>query len=198
LHLNSPLRNGKNMEYDTLDNEQLVTCFQSGDMKAFEAIYDRYWLKLYTLAYTQIGTKEEAEDLIHNLFENLWKKRGELSIRNLTTYLIASVKYLSVAHIKSQINLRKYHEYLIFQEIHRTTSTEDIINYADLQKSVEEAMRKLPEKTVEVFKMSRFERKSVREIANSLHISEKAVEYHITKSMKIMKEHLQYFKHSNN
>ncbi len=89
------------MNYSTLDNEQLVQRFQSGDSKAFEEIYDRYWLKLYSLAFTQIGTKEEAEDLIHNLFESLWKKRGELAIRNLTTYLIASVKYMSVAYIKS-------------------------------------------------------------------------------------------------
>ena len=181
------------MTYNTLDNEALVQHFQSGDTKAFEEIYDRYWSKLYTLAYTQIGTKEEAEDLIHNLFENLWKKRSELAIRNLTTYLIASVKYLSIAYIKSQINLRKYQEYLIFQEIQSATSTEDIINLTDLHKAVEDAMKKLPEKSVEVFKMSRFEKKSVREIAEYLNLSEKAVEYHITKSLKVLKEHLRYF-----
>jgi RNA polymerase sigma-70 factor (family 1) len=184
------------MTYSTLDNEELVQRFQSGDSRAFEEIYDRYWLKLYSLAHTQIGTREEAEDLIHNLFENLWKKRHELAIRNLTTYLIVSVKYLSVAYIKSQINLRKYQEYLIFQEIDRTNSTEDIISFSDLQKAVEDAMKKLPEKTVEVFKMSRFENKSVRYIAENLNISEKAVEYHITKSLKVMKEQLRYF-HQN-
>ena len=144
------------MDADYTDTGKLVQHFQAGDLKAFEEIYDRYWLKLYNLAYAQIGTREEAEDLIHNLFESFWKKRNELVIRNLTTYLIASVKYLTVAYIKSQINLRKYQEYLIFQEIDRTTSTEDIINFADLQKAVEKAMQSLPEKTVEVFKMSRF------------------------------------------
>lgn len=184
------------MDTDYTDKEKLVQRFQAGDLKAFEEIYDRYWLKLYNLAYAQIGTREEAEDLIHNLFENFWKKRNELVIRNLTTYLIASVKYLTVAYIKSQINLRKYQEYLIFQEIDRTTSTEDIINFADLQKAVEKAMQSLPEKTVEVFKMSRFENRSVREIAESLQLSEKAVEYHITKSLKVLKQHLQGF-HQN-
>ncbi len=195
--LNSPLaKHQEYMNWNTLDNEELVQRFQSGETRAFEEIYDRYWAKLYGLAYTQIGTREEAEDLIHNLFESLWKKRSELAIRNLTTYLIVSVKYLSVAYIKSQINLRKYQEYLIFQEIERTTSTEDIINFADLQKAVENAMKTLPEKTVEVFRMSRFDKKSVREIAEHLQLSEKAVEYHITKSLKVLKEHLRYF-HSN-
>ena len=185
------------LNYCTLDNEQLVQGFQSGDMRAFKEIYNRYWLKLYSLAYTQTGIKEEAEDLIHNLFESLWKKRSELAIRNLTTYLITSVKYLSIAYIRSQINIRKYNEYLIFQEIEKTTNTEDIINYSDLQMAVEKAMKTLPEKTLEVFRMSRFENKSVKDIAQYLNLSEKAVEYHITKSLKVMKEHLRAYQHLN-
>lgn len=186
------------MNYQNLSVEELVERFQDGEKGAFEEIYDRYWLKLYSLAFTQIGTKEEAEDLIHNLFESLWKKHNELIIRNLTTYLITSVKYMSMAYVKSQINLRKYQEYLIFQEIDRNNSTDDIIDYADLQKAVENAMKTLPEKTVEVFKMSRFDKKSVREIAEHLQLSEKAVEYHITKSLKVLRKELYHFHHNNN
>ncbi len=186
------------MNYQNLSVEELVERFQDGEKGAFEEIYNRYWLKLYSLAFTQIGTKEEAEDLIHNLFESLWKKHNELTIRNLTTYLITSVKYMSLAYVKSQINLRKYQEYLIFQEIDRSSSTDDIIDYADLQKAVENAMKTLPEKTVEVFKMSRFDKKSVREIAEHLQLSEKAVEYHITKSLKVLREQLYHFHHNNN
>ncbi len=184
------------MNYSTLDNEQLVAALEADDTKAFAEIYDRYWARLFTLAFIQIGTKEEAEDLLHNLFESLWKKRHEHTIRNLATYLTVSVKYLTVAYIKSQINLRKFQEYLIFNEIHQANATEDIVNFADLQKAVDEAMQALPEKTVEVFKMSRFENKSVRDIAQSLNLSEKAVEYHITKSMKVVKEHLRFYRHT--
>ncbi len=180
------------MDHRNLDNEILTEQLRNGDVRAYSAIYDRFWMKLYALAYNQIGTREEAEDLVHNLFENLWKKRAEANIRNLSTYLVVSVKYLSIAYIKSQISLRKFQEYLIFQEIAKS-STEEIINYNDLQKAVEEAMKKLPEKTAHVFKMSRFENKTVRDIAENLGLTEKAVEYHITKSLKVLKEHLQNF-----
>lgn len=180
------------MDYRNLDNDLLIEQLKLGDVRAYSAIYDRFWFKLYALAYNQIGTREEAEDLVHNLFENLWKKRAEANIRNLATYLVVSVKYLSIAYIKSQISMRKFQEYLIFQEIQKS-STEEIINYNDLQKAIDEAMKKLPEKTAYVFKMSRFENKSVRDIAESLGLTEKAVEYHITKSLKILKEHLQNF-----
>ncbi len=181
------------MKYQSLTNDQLVCHLRAGDANAFEEIYDRFWLKLYGLAYAQLGSREEAEDVIHNLFESIWKKREELDIRNLATYLVVSVKYLSAAYIKSQINLRKFQEYLIFNEILQANDTEDIVNLASLQKAVEEAMKMLPEKTMEVFKMSRFDRKSVRDISQCLHISEKAVEYHITKSLKVMADKLHGF-----
>ena len=183
------------MNYQILEDEDLVRALQTSDVKAYEVIYSRYWLKLYALAYAQVGTKEEAKDLVHNLFESLWKSRETGSIRTLSTYLTVSIRYRCIAYIKSQINLRKYHEYLILQEVNQSASTEDIINLSDLQRAIEEAMKKLPEKTAEVFRMSRFEHKTTREIANDLNLTEKAVEYHITKSLKILKEHLEY--HSN-
>lgn len=183
------------MNYQILDDDELTRGLQTGDAKAYQVIYDRYWLKLYALAYAQVGTKEEAKDVVHNLFESLWKNRQTSNIRDLSTYLTISIRYRCISHIKSQINLRKYHEYLIFQEIHQSSAAEDIINLSDLQKAIEEALKKLPEKTVEVFKMSRFEHKTTREIADSMNLSEKAVEYHITKSLKILKEHLEY--HNN-
>lgn len=178
------------MNYQSLSNEQLVEALKSGNHRAFEEIYDRFAEKLFSLAYTQVGSKEEAEDIIHDLFEDLWKKRAESTIRNLATYLVVSVKYLTVAYIKSQMSLRKFQEYLIFNEIQQFNMVEDIVNFGDLQRAVENAMKTLPEKTVEVFKMSRFERKSVRDIAENLQLSEKAVEYHITKSLRVLREHL--------
>lgn len=178
------------MSYQSLSNEQLVEALNSGDHRAFEEIYDRYAEQLFALAYAQIGTKEEAEDLLHDLFEDLWKKRAVSTIHNLATYLVVSVKYLGIAYIKSQINLRKFQEYLIFNEIQQSNTVEEIVNFGDLQRAVDEAMKTLPEKTVEVFKMSRFEHKSIRDIAENLRLSEKAVEYHITKSLRVLKEHL--------
>lgn len=177
-------------------DEELVDLLQKGNEKAFREIYHRYWYKLFRVAYHQIGTKEEAEELVHDVFENLWNKREQNDIRHLSAYLVVSIKYLSIKYIKSQINYRKYQEYLIFHEIH-SNSTEQIVRFEDLAKAVEEAMKKLPERTSEVFRMSRFENQSVKDIAKQLNISEKGVEYHITQSLKVLKEHLKVY-HTDN
>ncbi|WP_128548299.1 RNA polymerase sigma factor [Larkinella soli] len=185
------------MNYRLIPEEQLVGFLRDDDAGAFEEIYNRYWYKLFGVAYHQIGTKEEAEELVHDLFESLWHRRRQLVVRHLGMYLVVSIKHLSTNYIKSQINHRRLQEYLILHEMQQSFSTEELVNFADLSQAVEEVMKKLPEKTCEIFRLSRFENRSVRDIANELNLSEKAIEYHLTKSMKLLKEQLRAYQNYN-
>lgn len=185
------------MRFTQHTDDELISLLHEGNSHAFEEIYRRYWYKLFGVAYHETGTREEAEELVHDLFEQLWNRRQQAVIRHLSTYLVVSMKYLIINYIKSQITHRKYQEYLIFNELQQSMATEEVVHFADLSKAVEEAMKKLPEKSVEIFKLSRFENQSVREIAQHMNLSEKAVEYHITKSLKVLKEQLKTF-HSDN
>lgn len=181
------------MKYNKLTDEQLVNLIIEDSKYAFEEVYHRYWYKLFGVAYHEIGTREEAEELVHDLFESLWNRRHQLNIRMLSAYLVVSIKHLSTNYIKSQITNRKFQEYLIFNEIRQSHATEEVVHFSELSDAVEEAMKKLPEKTCEVFRMSRFENQSVKEIAVQLNLSEKAVEYHITKSLKLLRENLKAY-----
>ena len=183
--------------FNKITDEQLVISLKNGEEAAFGEIYKRYWFKLYGVAFHQTGTREEAEELVHDVFESLWQKRFQTTINHLSSYLVVSVKHLATNFIKSQITQRKYQEYLIFHEIQQSYSTDDIVHFSDLSKAVEAVMKKLPEKTCEIFKMSRFENQSVKEIAKQLNLSEKGVEYHITQSLKVLKESLKVY-HSDN
>lgn len=178
-------------------DEQLVDLLRQGNAKAFGEIYNRYWFKLFGVAYHHTGAKEEAEELVHDVFETLWTKREQANIQHLSSYLVVSIRNLTINYIKSQITQRKYQEYLLFHEIHQSNSTDEIVRFEDLAKAVERAMKKLPEKTSEVFKMSRFGNHSVKDIARQLNLSEKGVEYHITQSLKVLKEHLKVY-HTDN
>ncbi|MBE9465253.1 RNA polymerase sigma factor [Dyadobacter subterraneus] len=173
-----------------LTDEQLVMKLSEGNKIAFGEIYDRYWYKLFCIAYHQIGTKEEAEELVHDLFESLWNRREQSNIRHLNSYLIISMKNLITNFIKSKITWRKYKEYVILQKMHENALTENPAEFTDLSQALDNALKKLPEKTSRIFQLSRFENQSVKEIAKELNLSEKAVEYHITKSLKVLKDHL--------
>ncbi|MCY7352574.1 MAG: sigma-70 family RNA polymerase sigma factor [Cytophagaceae bacterium] len=185
------------MTYTHHSDDELLAGLLESNPHAFEEIYRRYWYKLFGIAYHETGTREEAEELVHDLFEQLWNRRQQAVVRNLSTYLVVSIKYLTINYIKSKITHRKFQEYLIFSELQQSMVTDEAIYFTDLSKAVEEAMQKLPEKSVEIFKLSRFENQSVRDIARHMSLSEKAVEYHITKSLKVLREQLRAFQSDN-
>ncbi|TLV00640.1 RNA polymerase sigma factor [Dyadobacter luticola] len=178
-------------------DEQLVTQLSEGSKSAFGEIYERYWYKLFCISYHQIGSKEEAEELVHDLFESVWKRKNESSIGHLSSYLVIALKHLITNHIKSKITWRKYQEYILLNKMQEISSTEENIQFNDLSEAIDRAMKKLPEKTSRIFQLSRFENQSVKNIAKELHISEKAVEYHITRSLKVLKDNLSIY-HTDN
>lgn len=112
-------------------------------------------------------------------------------------YLTIAVKNQIYDFFKSQLSYRKYREYLIFNEISKHYGTEDIVGFSELSAAVEHVLTLLPEKSAEVFKRSRFENQSVKEIALGLNLSEKAVEYHITKSLRFLRENLRNYYSEN-
>lgn len=185
------------MNLRQFDDTRLVEWLQEGKVNAFEEIYRRYWYKLFGIAYHQTGVREEAEELVQEVFLAIWNRRSEVVIKHLDLYLTIAIKNQVYDFIKSQISYRKYQEYLIFQEIHQHYHTDEIINFSELSAAVEKVLGRLPEKSAEVFRRSRFENQTVKEIALSLALSEKAVEYHITKSLKFLKENLKSFQSDN-
>lgn len=180
-----------------LTDKHLVDQLSEGSKRAFEEIYNRYWYKLFCISYHETGNREEAEELVHDLFESLWNRRETSNIGHLSSYLVISIKYLISNHIRSQITWRKYKEYMVLHKIQEISTTDDSIQFNDLSEAIEKALKMLPEKTSKVFQMSRFDNLSVKDIARELHLSEKAVEYHITKSLKTLRDQLWIY-HSNN
>lgn len=185
------------MNFKRLSDELLIQHLQDGKMSAFEEIYCRYWYKIFGVAYHEIGVQQEAEELVQEVFLDLWKRRSAVKIKHLGIYLTMAIKNQVYDYIKSQINYRKYQEYLIFQEIYQNYGTDEIVNFSELTNAVEKVLAQLPEKSAEVFRKSRFENQSVKQIAESLQLSEKAVEYHITKSLKFLRENLKEYQSDN-
>lgn len=175
----------------------LVDFLKAGKRPAFEEIYRRYWYKLFAIAYHHTGIREEAEEIIQEIFLDLWRRRADANIRNLDLYLTIAVKNQIYDFFKSQLSYRRYREYLIFNEISKHYDTENIVGFSELSAAVEHVLNLLPEKSAEVFKRSRFENQSVKEIAQGLNLSEKAVEYHITKSLRFLRENLRNYYSEN-
>jgi RNA polymerase sigma-70 factor (family 1) len=181
------------MDYRLLGDEILTKLLKADDETAFKEIYIRYWKPLFTSAYYRIGSKETAKELVQNLFLHLWEKRNSLSIVNIENYLQTAIKNRVINYIETTLVQRKYQQHIKAAFSSQSTETEATIQYNELYHAFEEALQQLPQKTRDIFKLSRFEHLSVKEIALHLNISEKTVEYHITSSLKALRVNLKDF-----
>lgn len=171
----------------------LLNRLKLGDKQAYERIYLAFNKELLLAAYKKTGDKAVAEELVQTIFISLWEKRLNLQINNLQAYLFGALKLSVINHIRSLVMENKYMEYqgLTYSEDHQDTA--NLVELHDLSSIIEKGINSLPEKTQEVFRLSRYQHQSTKDISSELNISEKAVEYHITQSIKRLKEYIKNF-----
>jgi RNA polymerase sigma-70 factor (family 1) len=180
------------MNYRDLPDEAVLALYKGSDSHAYKEIYLRYWKPVYQVAYKKLHSKELAEELTQNLFVDLWKRRESLAIDSLSAYLFGSLKFAIINYFKSQIIQEKYQLH-VSKSRPQQESTDHLILLHDLADALNKGIELLPKKTAEVFKLSRINNYSVKDISKTMNISEKTVEYHITQSLKTMRFHLKEY-----
>jgi len=179
--------------YQSYRDECLLPLIANNDERAFQELYARHWKKLLMHALIKLGSPEEAEEVVQTVFINFWRRRHTLQLRfTLSTYLAAMLKYEIIDHLARQ---RKEHALrrALVPEQQITESTIERLDYEDLQDEIERTIAALPEKCRLVFRLSREEGLSGKQIATSLHISPKTVEAHMSKALKLLKASLRQF-----
>lgn len=169
---------------------RLLEQLKKGSAEAFEEIFRKYWHSLYLKARSRMMSHDEAEEIVQSIFSTLWEKRATTIISQLSFYLHTAVRNRIIDIIRHHVTQRKYWEHYVKFIPHTLPITETAVNYNELNGAVEAAIDHLPERSRKVFRLSRLEGRSNAEIAQLLHVSEKAIEYHITKSMRTLRLHL--------
>ena len=178
--------------YTTSTDIELVKGIQAGDRAAFTEAYNRYWDTLLALGYYFTHSKQDAEDIVHEVFTSLWIRKEELPIQSLKAYLATAVKFAVFKAIA-----RNQRRRLILQGLPAAasiTGVEEKLEERFLKEYLHRVVEELPEKARLVFTYSREGELTVKEIAGKLDLSPKAVEYHMTKALKAIKEALKKIK----
>ncbi len=176
-----------------LSDEILVKMLKADDHKAFREIYRRYWRSLFVAAQRKLKSEEACEELVQNIFLAVWEKRNSLLIENLRGYLFSALKYQIVDHLRKQLLAEKYSGFLQTKQEPYGETPEGALHFHDISVIFENIFAQLPQKTSRIFHLSRIEHKSTKEIAALLSIPERTVEYHITQSLKILRQQLSDF-----
>jgi RNA polymerase sigma-70 factor (ECF subfamily) len=181
------------MSYQHLTDEALVNLLPDSDERAFEEIYLRHWQRIFRFALGKMSSQEVVEDICHDVLLSLWQRRSQVQIMNLEAYLIQATKYAVINFYKSRLSDEKHLSSYAESRSGVRNETEDALYFNSLQHAWLTALDALPEKTKTVFQYSRIDHLTNREIAARLQLTEKAVEYHITKALRQLKGDLKDF-----
>ena len=177
---------------DATDND-LLLLLKSDNEAAFTTLYNRYWKKLFVVASYRVGSLEEAEEIVQDIFTALWKRRNTLVLTSdLAKYLAVSVKYRVVKVLDKHYNKRRYIDSLVISE-QVDNSTEERLSFDELCEELAKYVKQLPERCQLVFRLSREDGLSQKQIAETLQISEKTVEAHLGKAFKTLRTKLGSF-----
>lgn len=161
-----------------------MICRQDDEL-AFTELYKRHIRLLVHTAIRKTGVKTTAEDLVQETFVKFWLGRHKFDIhKNIQAYLNGMLKYNIITHYhrEQKKQVLTLHE----EDVPFDNDTSEALDFNTLSELYEQSLLKLPQKCREVFVLSR-KGYSLKEIAGSMEISEKTVEAHISKALKILR-----------
>lgn len=170
------------------NDEVLFLALRKSNKKAFTLLYEKYWEKLYCIAYQHTQSTQESEDLIHEVFIDLWNNRKKIRIKKtVSSYIFTALKYKIFRLYDSKSVRKKYVDRIKQNGSGSLNSTEMELSFNELYDLIEHEIDKLPERCKVIFKMRRFEDCSIDEVAKKLEISTNTVNNQMTKASKILK-----------
>ena len=167
-----------------------------GDMSiSFSEIYTSYYKRSFLFVKSYVRDDMVAEDIVSDALINLWETTKKEKVEHPLSLLLVILKNESLNYLKHLEVKQTASESIsskMTRDLNYRLSTlqacdpEEMFS-SEITRIVQETLQSLPEQTRRVFEMSRYECRSVKEIAEELSISPKSVEYHITKSLKYLR-----------
>jgi RNA polymerase sigma-70 factor (ECF subfamily) len=165
------------------------------DILAFNTLFNEYFKSFVRFAVSYIGDRQASEDIVSDSFTYYWDNRGRLpSDLNAKAYILKTVKNkcLNSLRHKDVINsasekIKDHQERVQALRISTLEACDpEELFCEDTMRIIRETLSKMPDKTRRIFEMSRMEDKTYGEIAESLSLSVKTVEFHISKALKLL------------
>ncbi len=173
---------------ERLDDILLLKLIKQGDQIAFKHLFYQYVDSLERFIMYYIHDREKAQELVLDIFTYLWEHRENFEIRlTLKAYLFQAAKNKAFTHIRDK-KTSLYIEDTGLSEPGANDHYE--LEVEELRCLIQEAVSILPEKCKAIFKQSREQNLTNKEIAAHMHISEKTVEGQITIALKKIKAFL--------
>lgn len=170
-------------------NDFLLSAVQHGDLKAFDTLFRRYYPMLCAYGHRFVEL-EDAEEIVEDSLLWIWENRETLVIESsLNSYLFKMV-YRRALNKLAHIDATQRADTRFYEEMQEMLQDTDYYQVEELTRRIEEAIAALPESYQEAFVMHRFRDMSYKEIAETLGVSPKTIDYRIQQALKQLRTDL--------
>ena len=179
------------MDTSQASERDLQERIRAGDERAFDSVFRTHYAQLVRVAESMLRERALAEEIAQEVMLELWRRRESLEVeQTFAAYLIRSTRNRALNHIRHQRVVARETAAAALEPQASRSAEEELLG-AELQQAVREAIDALPEKSREVFRLSREQGLKYAEIATTLDISVKTVEKRMGQALAELRKRLQ-------
>ena len=177
--------------FDSHIENKLISGLKAGDAESFNELFRFYGKKLYFFAYGYLKSKEDAEEVVQEVFFKIWKSRKLINEELSFKAYLFKIAYNHIQEYFLKISREQaYKHEMIRSTLISTSEMEERMDYHSLLEITERIIDQMPSRQKEILLLKRKDGLSVKEIAGKLSISPKTVENHLTEAIKKLKDGL--------
>ncbi len=178
------------------DTDRLMQDLQAGNGEAYRYLFSTYYPRLHRYAMHFILDADTVDDILQDSFLRFWEKRDVITFTSIQALLFRIVRNNCLNHLRDKAIQEKHTIHApddneTWERLYNTDllgNPDNELLYKELRQQIESVLSELPERSREIFEISRFEGLKNREIAERLGISVKIVERHISRALKLLNE----------
>ena len=175
-------------DFSCENDKLLVLKLQNSDVKAFDALFRKYSMKLYRFSFSLLKNEDDAKEIVQESFFRIWNKRQEIdSGKSFKSFLFTISYNLVIDQLRLKLKDREFRMFLYEYFGQDEITLQPATDFESLTRQIEEAVNELPGKRKQIYMLSREEGLSHKEIAGKMGISVKTVENQINLSLKHIK-----------
>jgi len=165
-----------------LDDKVIIRNLKKGDVQSFDNIFNKYNKKVYYFALSYLKNREEAQDVVQEVFMNLWKHRDQINEYYVFSKYLFKITYNATCKtFRKQASDKKQLEEVVRNSIEEDNSTNLDIEYNSLYETANALIEKMPARQKEIYLLSINEQLTAEQIAQRLNISKKTVENYLSR-----------------
>ena len=173
------------------EESKLLVALASGDSGAFEDLYRKYHRRLYFFALKLSNNQHEAEELVQSVFVSVWETRQTVdTAKSFSAYLFIIARNRFYDMLRRRVTESCYADYMLQQNNLTGDDVEKQIEDKEINEIINRLLQQIPERRQEIFRMSRDENLSYKQIAEKLQISENTVDTQIRNTLNFLRKEL--------